>query len=141
MIVFFDTSAMVKRYIAEPDSAAMGELWTTASLIAASQLLYAEMAATFARKLREEPRNAGMLGQLQQAFRSDFQTMTRIAIDDDLHRHVDDILERHPLRGADAVHLASALLVREVLKEQVTFACADLRLVEAARAEGLLIAP
>ena len=141
MIVFFDTSAMVKRYIAEPDSGAVIELWNNASLIAASQLLYAEMIATFARKLREEPKNADKITHLQQAFRGDFQTLTRIAVDDDVHRRVDDILGRHPLRGADAVHLASATLVNDVLQEQVTFACADAKLVAAARAEGLSVEP
>ena len=82
-----------------------------------------------------------MIDERQQSFRTDFQTLTRIALDDDVHRRVEDLLVRHPLRGADAVHLASAVLVRDVLQEQVTFACADQRLVDAARAEGLLIAP
>jgi predicted nucleic acid-binding protein len=141
VIVFFDTSAMVKRYFAEADSDAVGELWSNASLIVASQLLYAEMIATFARKLREEPRNADTIAQMQQAFRGDFLSLTRIAIDDDVHRRVDDLLARHPLRGADAVHLASAVLTHNVLQEGVTFACADNRLVDAARAEGLRIAP
>lgn len=52
MIVYFDTSAMMKRYLAESGSDAVTELWNNASLIAASQLLYAEMIATFARKRR-----------------------------------------------------------------------------------------
>ncbi len=141
MIVFFDTSAMIKRYLAETSSDAVIELWGHASLIAASQLLYAEMNATFARKRREEPKNADTIAKMQEAFRGDFKTMTRIAIDDDVHRRVDEILARHPLRGADAVHLASAMLVHHVLQEQVTFACADIALVNAARAEGLTIAP
>jgi uncharacterized protein len=141
VIVFFDTSALIKRYLEETGSDAVAELWSSATLAAASQLLYAEMIATFARKRREEPSNAAVIDQRQQAFRTDFQTLTRIALDDDVHRRVDDLLGRHPLRGADAVHLASAVLVHDVLQEQVTFACADQRLVDAARAEGLLIAP
>jgi predicted nucleic acid-binding protein len=141
VIVFFDTSALIKRYLEETGSDAVAELCSSASLAAASQLLYAEMIATFARKRREDPSNAAVIDQRLQAFRTDFQTLTRIALDDDVHRRVDDLLGRHPLRGADAVHLASAVLVRDVLQEQVTFACADQRLVDAARAEGLLIAP
>lgn len=132
---------MIKRYLAETGSDAVSELWGSASLIAASQLLYAEMIATFARKRREEPKNTHSLAQMQEAFRADFQTMTRIAINDDVHRRVDDLLGRHPLRGADAVHLASAVLVHHVLREHVTFACADVALVNAARAEGLAVAP
>ena len=49
MIVAFDTSAMIKRYLAETGSDAVTELWSNASLIVASQLLYSEMIATFAR--------------------------------------------------------------------------------------------
>jgi hypothetical protein len=44
---------------------------------------------------------------------------------------------RHPLRGADAVHLASALLLHQE-GLQITFACSDRNLVEAAAAEGLV---
>ena len=141
MIVFFDTSAMIKRYLAENGSDAVSELWANASLIAASQILYAEMIATFARKRREEPKNTQSIDQMQEAFRADFQTMTRIAVNDDVHRRVDELLGRHPLRGADTVHLASAVLVHDVLQERVTFACADVGLANAARAEGFDIAP
>jgi uncharacterized protein len=141
VIVFFDTSTLIKRYLAEAGSDAVAELWSNASLASASQLLYAEMIATFARKRREEPGNTAVIDQRQQPFRTEFQTLTRIALDDDVHRIVDDLLARHPLRGADAVHLASARLVRGVLNEQVTFACADAKLVTAARAEGLAVAP
>lgn len=141
MIVYFDTSALAKRYIAETDSDAVIELWNKASLIVSSQLLYAEMIAMFARKRREQPRTADTIDLMQQAFRADFATLVRIAVDDDVHRRVDTLLGRHPLRGADAVHLASGVLVLDVLQEKVTFACADAKLVDAARAEGLLIAP
>lgn len=141
MIVFFDTSAMVKRYIAEADSDAIVDLWNKASLAIASQLLYAESIATFARKRREQPQSVDTIAQMQAAFQNDFETLTRIPLDDEVHRRVDRLLERHALRGADAVHLASAVFVHELLQEPVTFACADARLVEAAREEGLIVSP
>jgi len=81
------------------------------------------------------------IDKLHAAFQSDFDTLTRIALDDDVHRRVDRLLARHALRGADAVHLASAVLVHELLQEPVTFACADARLVSAARVEGLRVVP
>jgi hypothetical protein len=67
--------------------------------------------------------------------------MRRVAVNDDVHRRVEELLSRHSLRGADAIHLASATLVRDALQQPVTFACADAKLVAAARAEGLDIAP
>ena len=99
------------------------------------------MAATFARKRREQSPSAAVLDQAHKTFLADWADLVRIALDDDIHRRTDDLLGRHPLRGADAVHLASAVLVRDVLQEPVTFACADAALVRAARAEGLLVAP
>ncbi len=51
------------------------------------------------------------------------------------------LLVRHPLRAADAIQLASALLLRRELNEPVTFAAYDDRLKAAARAEGLTVVP
>ncbi len=58
MIVFFDTSALVKRYVNEANSSVMLTLWTSASVLAVSQILYAEMTAAFARRRRETLRVA-----------------------------------------------------------------------------------
>jgi uncharacterized protein YcbX len=43
----------------------------------------------------------------------------------------------YPLRGFDAIHLASARLVHENLPEDFIFACFDHSLARAAQAEGL----
>jgi predicted nucleic acid-binding protein len=141
LIVFFDTSALLKRYVAEADSEAVAALWKNAATIAASHILYAEAVAAFARRRRELPATADALDQAQQAFRQDWPTIHRVAVDDAIDRRVDDLLTRHTLRGADAIHLASALLVRDALQQPVTFACADTKLIAAARAEGLVVEP
>lgn len=141
MIVYFDTSAMVKRYIVETDSPAIQALWDRATRAVASEILYDEMAATFARKKREMPNDAASVTRAGSNFGIDWLSMRRVPVNDDVHRRVDDLLSRHALRGADAIHLASALLVRDVLRDNVTFACADVALITAARAEGLTVEP
>ncbi len=60
-----------------------------------------------------------------------------------------DILAKHPLRGADAVHLASALWLRDATRldnskgnrstQSLTFACSDIQLNRAAAASGLTV--
>ena len=55
MIVYFDTSALLKRYVREADSDAVAALWKEATMMAASQILYSEVAAAFARRRRELP--------------------------------------------------------------------------------------
>jgi predicted nucleic acid-binding protein len=141
VIVYFDTSALIKRYLTEPNSQIVLELWARATVIAASQIIYAEMNATFARKGREQPRQSIAADQARDAFRSDWVGFERIAVDSDVNRWVDVVLSRYPLRGADAIHLAAALRLRELVQDEVTFACADVALVGAALQEGLVTSP
>jgi len=141
VIVYFDTSALVKRYLIETGSPDVEALWNNATRAVASEILYDEMAATFARKKREVPADAESIERAHATFRTEWLSMRRVAVNDDVHRNVEDLLARHSLRGADAIHLASALLVRDALEQPVTFACADVKLVNAARAEGLTVVP
>ena len=56
---------------------------------------------------------------------------------DDILLLARDLIQRRPLRGFDAVHLASALRLKLALGETITFAAADDRLLKAAEAESL----
>ena len=54
-----------------------------------------------------------------------------------------EMLERHPLRAYDAIHLGTALAINRLLvadrMSALTFLCADKRLLSAATAEGLAV--
>ncbi len=91
-------------------------------------------------KKRDVPADAESIEKATVNFRAEWPSMHRVAVNDDIHRRVDELLARHALRGADAIHLASALLVHEALLQPVTF-CADQKLIAAARAEGLAVGP
>jgi hypothetical protein len=63
-------------------------------------------------------------------------TMSLI-LGEDVLRLARQMLYRHPLRSADAIHLASALLLaRTSPTARWSFVCADGRLCDAAKAEG-----
>lgn len=141
MIVYFDTSALLKRYVVEAGSEAVTTLWKQATASAASQILYAEVIASFARKRREQPDAAPLLAEAMRLFREDWKGLHRMDVDNEVNRHVDELLARHALRGADAIHLASAIRLRDLVQAHVTFACADVALVNAARVEGFAIVP
>ena len=138
MILFLDTSALVKVYIAEPGSERMREAVARDEPKAASALAFAEMHATFARRRWEELLLASELEQIQRSFGADWETVTQIEVGDAVLRLVPGLCERHPLRGADAGHLASALLLHEDGLE-ILFAGSDRPLLAAAAAEGLPI--
>jgi predicted nucleic acid-binding protein len=135
VILFADTSALIKLYIEETGSMAMAERARRARM-ALSVLAYAEVYATFARRLREclltEDEHAGLVGR----FEHDWQGVIVIPMRPALAGRIPRLVADHPLRGADAVHLASALTLQEAGLE-VTFAGSDGRLMGAARREGL----
>ncbi|HVT17945.1 MAG TPA: type II toxin-antitoxin system VapC family toxin [Thermoanaerobaculia bacterium] len=64
MILFLDTSALVKLYIAEPGSERMRAAAARAEPVAVSVLAFAEIHATFARRRREELLQATEFEQL-----------------------------------------------------------------------------
>jgi uncharacterized protein len=137
LILFADTSALVKLYIAEPGSERMREA-AQGHPVAASRLAFAEIHATFARRRREGLLLASELEQLRLRFGDDWEEILQVPIGVELLHLVPGLCERNPLRGADALQLASALLLHQEGLE-ITFACSDRNLLDAARSEGLAI--
>jgi uncharacterized protein YcbX len=64
-----------------------------------------------------------------------------VEVTDELNEVIERLVGIHPLRGFDAIHLASAVLLNEKLPEDFLFACFDERLAQAARREGLKVFP
>ena len=141
--VYFDTSALVKRYIAEVGSDWIRALFDVQTpIVFTSRLTVIEGVCTFARRQRE-----GMLSprdhrQLLTIFDYDFAHRYNIL---DVETMVIDtarqMANRHPLRAYDAVQLATAWsLDRDLVSNgeaPLTFICADDRLLAIAQAEGL----
>ena len=137
MIRFFDTSALVKRYVEEPGSA-MVRATLRAHHVAVARVTLAEAAAAVARAARlgaisEAQRNV-ILARLPQ----DFARLSVIEIRPALVARVPELVVRHPLRAYDAVQLAAAMTVRQT-GAAVELWCADGELLQAAMAEGLRV--
>ena len=52
------------------------------------------------------------------ALDEDWRTLEVLSVTENVARFAGDLAERHALRGFDAIHLASALLVRAASREQ-----------------------
>ena len=137
MILYLDTSALVKRYFREPHSDKVISGWKSATQIVTSFVAYAETVASVYRKKREAGLADSLIQKIVRSFQEDWQGFIRVEINDELNEYVDRVMERHPLRGFDAIHLASAIVVHERCPENFVFACFDDRLSLAARLEGL----
>ncbi|MBC7784636.1 MAG: type II toxin-antitoxin system VapC family toxin [Burkholderiales bacterium] len=137
MNLYLDTSALIKRYCFEDGSMFLSRVLAPAAIRGSSVLLYAEVAAALHRKVREGMLPADFGFQWRQ-FEADYAGLSTIAIDMSLLAAVPDLCARHPLRSADAIHLASALACQS-RTSAVTFVAADQRLLAAAAAEGMAI--
>ena len=141
MILYLDTSALVKRYFQEQHSDELLLRWREAAEIVTSSVAYAETLASVYRKKRETNLKAGSIHKVLEVFRQDWKSFLRVEVTDELNDTVDRLLKRHPLRGFDAIHLASAVLVQGSLPHDFLFACFDQRLAQAAQDEGLKTFP
>jgi predicted nucleic acid-binding protein len=141
MILYLDTSALIKKYFKEVGSPETISKWREASEIVTSSVAYAETMASFYRKKREVNINAGLFGTILDSFQSDWKSFIRVDVTDELNAAINRIVADYPLRGFDAIHLASALIIYERLPEEFLFACYDQKLLQAAQMEGLETLP
>lgn len=137
-MIYLDSSALVKRYVEEDGSGAVDRLLAEHPYAATSRLAYPEILSALHRKHRAKEITARVLGTLIAAFESDWGKIFVLEFDENLLPIIKQVLRKHAVRGADAVHLASGIWLRSVLKEDVIFACADAKLLDAARAERLV---
>jgi uncharacterized protein len=137
VILYLDSSALVKRYFDEEESEEVISLWISANALATSAVAYAECLAAVGRKARETALNEESRESIEDAFRRDWAAMIRLDVTRDVDGSIDRLAALHPLRGFDLIHLASALTLRERRPQGFLFACFDDRLLTAARQEGL----
>jgi predicted nucleic acid-binding protein len=141
VIVYLDSSALVKRYVAERSSAEVNALIAGAAVVGTAVVSRAELAAALAKAVRVGtlPREQALAGL--QAFRAEWVDLVRLPATEGALALADRLAWELGLRGYDAVHLAAASLWRDALGEPVVLATFDLQLWAAAPAVGLTAWP
>lgn len=142
MLLYLDSSAWVKRYFRELGSVWMNQQFERGSALGASTLGLIEVTATCARK-----RDAGALGaarfqEITDRLRNDWNGFFQMELTSDVVERSLDLAGTFGLRGADSVHLASAMALREKLALDAgafAFITSDLELKAAALKAGLTV--
>lgn len=137
MILYCDTSALIKRYVAEEKAEGVNKFWDNASVITTSVVAFAEMMAVFNRKLREGVLLVEEYKETVKEFKSDYRHLLLVPVNEDLNISIEGLLKKHSLRGFDAIHLASAMIFKQSNDTDLVFACFDHALNQAAHKEGL----
>jgi len=118
LILYLDTSALVKLYAEEEGTETVELAVDEAQAVATSAVAYAEARAALARKLREDVFSPEEHSEAVEALGEDWESVYKPEVTEDLVRAAGDLAEVHALRGFDAIHLASALLVRDAYSER-----------------------
>ncbi len=108
LIVYLDTSAFLKLYVAEPESEAVRELLSRSTIACTHLITYVEMRAAVAKGVGMHRLLPERLRALIVDFEADGETLSVIDPDEAMARRAGDLSEQFDLRGYDSVHLAGA---------------------------------
>jgi predicted nucleic acid-binding protein len=138
VILYVDTSAVVKLLIEELGTEAVEAWFEQAEQVASSVITYAEACAALSRNHRRLESDPSRLSEQVAALDDQWLEYLRLPV---AERPAGQLALVHELRGMDAVQLAAAVTLRaRVLATapatEVVFAAFDRRLLEAAEREG-----
>jgi predicted nucleic acid-binding protein len=141
MILYADTSALVKKYVRETDSDQVVEFFNQYEIIGTAMLTKAELAAALSKAARQGWIDQAETSSAWQDFLSHWLTYVRLPVSASIVDRASSLAWKYRLRGYDSIHLSSALTWHEVIGNKVLFACFNNHLQEAARQENLLVWP
>jgi uncharacterized protein len=136
LILYLDTSSLIKLYVEETGSREVESLVNGASLVCTSVVAYPEARSALARLCREGALTHEEHSLAKADLDEDWPHYLAVEVTPTVWRAAGDLVEKHALRGFDGLHLASFLYLAGVgLGEPVRFSSFDDRLNDAARAE------
>lgn len=106
----FDTLALGRLYIAEPESELVSKtIEVNSSWLATSRVSYAEVLSVLARCLRVNRLSPAAYRFQKKAFLDHWNAMIVVELTPEVLSEAARLIESHGLRGLDSIHLCSAL--------------------------------
>jgi len=141
VILYLDTSALIKRYVLEAGSKEVIALIEQADTVGSILLTRVEMASALGKAVRlkwVEPKEAE---NAWKDFLSHWQSFARLFVTPALIERASRLAWESGLRGYDATHFAAALIWQETLETPVTLATYDRELWLAANKAEMAVWP
>lgn len=134
MKVYVDTSALAKRYVQEPGSKELEDLFfRVISSVFVSTLAYPEFSTAIGRKIRNRELNKDDAAKAISEFETDWNGLFEtISVTKPLAESAASLAVQYGLKGADAIHLATALVSGVDL-----FVVSDIQLIRVAEEVGI----
>ncbi len=137
-LVYFDSSALVKLVLDEVGSDVAAVLWNACDVALSSRLAYPEVRAALAAAGRSHDLTESQASAALSDWELFWASMRPVELSADVGQTAGSLAGTLRLRGADAVHLASALALGST---DLTVAVWDKRLHAGVVAVGLAVAP
>lgn len=141
-IHYLDASAWVKRYVGEEGSQRVNGWMNRDPLVASAALGVTEVLSTVVRKTRAGELSEAERDQIVEDVWAEFDLFAQVYHTAPVMKRTRTVALRYGLRGADTVHLASALWLEDHLPpeiERITMITSDRELAEAAEQAGLAV--
>ena len=137
MILFCDTSALVKLYVHEDGTDDMVRETAASDLIAVCRIASVEIMSAMARRSREWLQESATITRARSRVVADWQHYLTLDLTQELVELAGEYADAFALRAYDSVQLAAVQTLNRELPGEVRFACFDGRLVKAARVLGI----
>lgn len=141
MIIYLDTSALLKQYIQEDWSEEVEKLLGIVDGSGTSIITYPEMASAIARSARMGLFPSDEAQAAWKDFLADWEFLTRLKVSSQVTEWAAKLAWEYGLRGYDAMHFASARLWQETLDAPITLATFDRDLWLAGQQTGMSVWP
>ena len=139
--MFWDSSALVPLLVPEPQSATLAALVADDKEATIWWGTPLECHSALHRRHRELPLPAAVMTSAIERIRTVVEHADTVSPSDELRRRAARLLAVHPLRAADALQLAAALLWCEEQPHAEGFVSLDVKLRDAALKEGCTVLP
>lgn len=139
--MFWDSSALVPLLVSESRSAALTTLLAEDKEMTMWWAPPLECQSALHRRHREMPLDPALLAAATERLRAVVEHADTVSPTDEVRRRAARLVSVHPLRAADALQLAAALIWCEEQPHGEAFVCLDARLREAAQREGFDVRP
>ena len=134
MIYFFDTSALIKRYVQEKESNIVDNLMESADEIFISAITQIESISAARRLLEEKSLSKSDFNVFKDNLASDFPFFTVVEFSEYIEKKAIELIEKHQIKTLDAIQLACCLAVKEDIDHLVT---SDVKLARTASDVGI----
>jgi hypothetical protein len=136
---FWDTSALLPLFVDERTGERLIALLEEDAQVLTWWGTSVEIASALARREREKLLTSDQVNAALEAVRHLADSWNEIVPSDAVRRTAERLLRVHPLRAADSLQLAAALIASDHDPASLAVVCLDERLTAAARREGFTV--